>query len=199
MLCSELKKSKQEKKFQFSLVAKYTGQKKSLFNYIDSLEKAKEPKNILIYHPDFKKLKQDFLALYQIVIAGGGVVINEKKEILFIFRRGSWDLPKGKIDSGETIKEAAIREVMEETGISNVRIVEKLGKTNHYFPCKFHKRCIKKSYWYIMESPSQNLVPQRSEDIEIAVWLPLSKFYSKKRKVYRSILEVLRKLEKRLS
>jgi 8-oxo-dGTP pyrophosphatase MutT (NUDIX family) len=52
-----------------------------------------------------------------IIKAGGGIVVNEQNEVLLIYRRGKWDLPKGKLDDGETIEECALREVKEETGL----------------------------------------------------------------------------------
>ena len=58
-----------------------------------------------------------------IIKAGGGLVKNEKGEVLFMFRKGKWDLPKGKLDPGETMDACAVREVMEETGVSGLSIV----------------------------------------------------------------------------
>ena len=120
--------------------------------------------------------------------------MNENNEILFIFRKGSWDLPKGKIDLGETKKEAAIREVMEETGVTNLELISKLGKTLHLFRTKSYKRAIKKSIWYNMTAQKQLLTPQIDEDIEIATWMTKEEFLSEPRKVYRSILEVIKKI-----
>jgi 8-oxo-dGTP pyrophosphatase MutT (NUDIX family) len=67
------------------------------------------------------------------IIAAGGLVTNPKGEILWIFRRGFWDLPKGKLDEGETIQTCAVREVAEETGISNIQLHEMLCFTNHLY------------------------------------------------------------------
>jgi hypothetical protein len=63
----------------------------------------------IFYHNDLEKLKKAFWKKFTIIKAGGGVVYNEKKELLFIFRRGKWDLPKGKLDKGETLEECAVR------------------------------------------------------------------------------------------
>jgi 8-oxo-dGTP pyrophosphatase MutT (NUDIX family) len=65
--------------------------------------------------------------------AGGGLVYNTKGEILFIFRNGKWDLPKGGIEKNEKIKQTAVREVEEETGVTGLEVVEKLPKTYHVF------------------------------------------------------------------
>ena len=67
------------------------------------------------------------------IIAGGGLVLNEKNELLMIFRRGKWDLPKGKLDDDESIEQCAMREVKEETGIANLALVKFIGITNHEY------------------------------------------------------------------
>jgi ADP-ribose pyrophosphatase YjhB (NUDIX family) len=54
--------------------------------------------------------------MQKIVMAAGGLVENEHGEILLIYRKKHWDLPKGKLDAGETLEECAVREVEEETG-----------------------------------------------------------------------------------
>ena len=84
----------------------------------------KKQKRIFLFHKNPKKLISTFTKKIKIVIAGGGVVTNKKDEILFIYRRNKWDLPKGKMDKGETVKDTALREVMEETGINSLKIID---------------------------------------------------------------------------
>jgi 8-oxo-dGTP pyrophosphatase MutT (NUDIX family) len=109
-------------------------------------------------------------------MAGGGIVFNEQKEVLFIFRRGKWDLPKGKLDKGETIEACALREVMEETGLEKVDLRSFIGNTYHTYREK-KKYILKTSKWYSMFAPAnQKLVPQQEEDIEEMVWLPREKW-----------------------
>src|SRR5438046_1555734 len=67
----------------------------------------------ILINKDFEKLKKVFFKQFVLVQTGGGLVINEKDEVLMIFRRGKWDLPKGKIDQGESIEQCAVREVKE--------------------------------------------------------------------------------------
>jgi len=115
-----------------------------------------------------------------------------------IHRRGHWDLPKGKIEVGEKKKEAAIREVIEETGIDHVEIIgKKLVKTNHSYLNRKGVRCIKLSHWYLMEGKHQTLTPQVEEDIEECRWMTLERFYSKDRVVFSNILTVLDKVKNR--
>jgi len=173
------------------LISAYSGKVKNIFNYLDMFEKSSRIKQCYIHHADFEKLKEDFTSVFRIVPAGGGLVKNEKKEILFIFRRGFWDLPKGKIDDGETKKEAALREVEEETGVQGLKLGRKLIVTNHTYKDKKKRRCIKKSHWYKMSCKNQLLVPQVEEDIVEAKWMTLSEFDNLGGPVYKSISDVL--------
>jgi len=173
-----------------SLVVHYTGKKKTLLNYIDMCEKSSRLTKIVIHYENYEQLKTDFLSHYEIVPAAGGLVMNELGELLFIFRRKHWDLPKGKLEKGESKKSAAVREVMEETGVINVDLISKLSVTDHTYKSK-GKRLIKKSYWYLMKTEKQILIPQTAEDIEIAEWMNLESFYGEPRVVYPSIFEVL--------
>ena len=107
------------------------------------------------------------------ILAGGGLVLNEKGGLLMIYRRGKWDLPKGKLDEGETIEDCAVREVLEETGLLNVELGELIGITYHeYFDRHLQEEVIKESYWFAMRAKSdQLLVPQTEEDITEIKWV----------------------------
>ena len=178
-----------------TMVALYLSKVGRLFNYIDLCEKSPKITTLIIHYENFRELKKDFLSIFEINEAGGGLIRNEVGEYLFIFRRGFWDLPKGKIEDGETTKETAIREVIEETGLKEVEIVEKLAVTKHTFRNRLGKRIIKKSHWYLMVSKKQELIPQTSEDIEKAVWLTIETFRLDCHPVYANILDVLEALD----
>jgi 8-oxo-dGTP pyrophosphatase MutT (NUDIX family) len=179
-----------------NMVVRYTGKVNHLLNFIDMCEKTTKQESVVIHSIDYKKLKKDFVGLFKVVEAGGGVVVNERNQILMIHRRGHWDLPKGKLESGEKLKEAAIREVIEETGIDSVKIIgKKITKTYHSFVNRKGVRCIKLSHWYLMSGKHQVLKPQTEEDIDECRWMTLENFYSKKRKVFSNILLVLNKVE----
>jgi len=181
-----------------TLLIRYNDRLRSLLNSIDMLEKTKRWKTVLIYAPDLEKLFADFSGLYKIIEAAGGVVFNDKNEVLSMYRRGSWDLPKGKIDKGEGKKAAAIREVQEETGLTDLDLGPFLCVTYHTYKTSKKKRVLKKTYWYAMKSTQADLTPQVEEDIETVVWLPVSDFLEKS-PLYNTIRLVMEKAESFIS
>lgn len=187
--------SKLNKEDKEHLIARYNGNSSHLLSFIDMCEKTDRYHTVTLHSMEIDKMISDFEGLFKIVEAAGGVVINERNQILFIHRRGSWDLPKGKLEDKETRREAAKREVIEETGMSSVQVGKKLLVTRHTFRNKNDKRCIKLSHWYLMFGKKQKLVPQKEEDIERTEWMTIEKFYSKKRKVYGNIHDVLDKIK----
>lgn len=122
------------------------------------------------FHKDLDALKKAFFKKFTIIQAGGGFVQNEKNEMLVIFRRGKWDLPKGKLDKGETLEQCAIREVEEETGLRNVELLSPLTITYHTYHEGTHY-VLKETHWFRMRvKPDQTLKPQLEEDIEKIIW-----------------------------
>ena len=172
---------------------KYVGKKKFLHNYIDLLEKNTNFDAIVLHSPDLEKMWNHFHSIYKIIEAAGGVVKNEKEEVLMIYRIGFWDLPKGKIEKGESRKEAAIREVQEETGLQNVDLQDFIHTTYHTYLSKKGKRILKVSYWYTMKTTESDLTPQAEEGIEEAIFTNLTSFFSQPRKIYGNILDVVEK------
>ncbi len=173
------------------LVYKYHGSKGSLLNFIDTAEKTDRYENITLHSDKEEQLIQDFFKLFKIVEAAGGLVHNPKGEVLMIFRRDSWDLPKGKIDPGETPDEASVREVQEETGIQNIKLGPLLHTSYHTYKNRKGNRVLKPTYWYHMETTDLDLIPQAEEDIEEAVWIDKAEFLASDKPVYRSIKDVL--------
>lgn len=114
-----------------------------------------------------------FRSVFQYIEASGGVVRNSRQEFLFIYRFNTWDLPKGKLEKGETPRLGAIREVKEETGLVNVKILQKLEPTYHLYPDKKGFMVLKKTHWFLMEAAGeQTLKPQVDEDISEVRWIP---------------------------
>jgi 8-oxo-dGTP pyrophosphatase MutT (NUDIX family) len=177
------------KKYQ---VFPHLGKRKHIAAFIDKFEKNLHIHQIVLHHHDLTALWEDFCSFYNIIEAAGGLVTNEdlfKGKVLTMFRRGSWDLPKGKIDQGETPEIAAVREVEEETGVKNIQLGKKLGDTYHTYAQK-GKRILKKTYWYAMTTPHNELTPQIEEDIERLEWVHLPLFLPTKPIIYNNILEV---------
>jgi len=157
------------------MVARYVGKAKYLHHYIDLLEKSNKMERVVVYSDNFAKMRKDFDGLFKIEEAAGGLVKNEKGEILMMYRRGSWDMAKGHIEKGESQEEAAIREVQEETGLENIELGAYLTTTFHSYRIKKKKRVQKITYWYDMYSTDKKLVPQTEEDIEKLEWMPIEK------------------------
>lgn len=131
------------------------------------------------------------------IIAGGGLVMNDAGELLMIFRRGKWDLPKGKLDKGETILECAIREVKEETGLTDIEHSELIGITSHeYFDTHIGKDAIKESHWFAMKAPGQQSVsPQTEEDITEIRWVKNEELEECLQNSYSNVIEIIQKAD----
>jgi 8-oxo-dGTP pyrophosphatase MutT (NUDIX family) len=124
-----------------------------------------------LYHPDEKEIMKTLKSKIPVCKAGGGLVYNKKGEVLFIFRNGKWDLPKGGIEKGEEIEDTAMREVEEETGVKGLSISHKLQKTYHVFR-RNGKYKLKITHWFEMQSDFQGIPQgQLDEGIEKVVWM----------------------------
>lgn len=124
---------------------------------------------------DENQLWNSFKAMFTPVPAAGGVVHGENG-YLFIFRRGKWDLPKGKIEQGEIPEEAALREVTEETGLTGLTLTGPLPSTWHVYKFQSPKSkeiwILKETKWFSMQSTTHEIpVPQTEEEIEIIRWI----------------------------
>ena len=108
-------------------------------------------KGVYLYCNNLEKDWDNFKKEFKVISAAGGLVLNDKNEILFIYRGNKWDLPKGRIERGESVKETAIREVEEECGIRNISITNFLLNTYHLFVQDNEYR-LKETYWYLMKS-----------------------------------------------
>lgn len=174
---------------------RYNGKVKTLHHYIDTLEKSNQKKQMLIYYSDLKQLKSEFKGLFRKIKAAGGIVRNTDNEILFIFRRGFWDLPKGKMEEGEGKRWCALREVKEETGLQSLQITRRVGKTRHsYKHPKTGQRILKITYWYAMLGDKADVLHvQTEEDITEAKWMNLDTFFGENYTTFASIISILNK------
>ena len=138
-------------------------------NIIKAL-KSKKVKSLFLYHSNQEKLWRNLLKKFPIVQAAGGLVINSRSEYLFIFRNNKWDLPKGGIEKKENIKDAALREVNEETGVEDIEIIKPLPMTYHFFKRNGVFK-LKKTFWYLMKTEFDGkFKPQLIEGITKVEW-----------------------------
>lgn len=175
---------------KLSHFAAYTGKKKLLLQYLDLLDKNKQVRSVTLHAPDVESLWRDFQSCFSWIEAAGGYVTNPKGELLVFFRRGSWDLPKGKIDPGESPEQAALREVEEETGLKQLTLGPLLGHTYHTYT-QGGKRMLKKTWWYRLQSADSTTVPQYEEDIEEIQWVTPASWLTTAHPLYGSIRDVI--------
>ncbi|MFM1877064.1 MAG: hypothetical protein RL266_2801 [Bacteroidota bacterium] len=134
---------------------------------------------------------QNFNSHYKLIEAAGGLVSNTNGDWLFIHRNGMWDLPKGKLEAGESIEECAVREVAEECGIEEPTIVKPLTPTYHTYELK-GQRILKPTYWFLMHSSDDSeLIPQTEEGIAEVKWVSAEKAKELVKASFGSIQEVI--------
>ena len=171
---------------------------------------------ILVFHPDEKKVTDMvdvllvsevehaicvgnpekllglFKKAFRFVRAGGGVVFNNKNEILFIYRRKKWDMAKGKLNRGEEIEVCAKREVQEETGIRNLETVQFLTNTYHMY--LENTMVLKETSWFLLYSEDTRLRPQANEGIQKVVWVHKNNVRYQLKNTYPAIHDIFRVL-----
>ena len=147
----------------------------------------------VLWNKNLEDLKKAFFKHFSLIEAAGGIVQNNKKELLFIHRLGKWDLPKGKMEKDENPDACALREVEEETGVTNLKLKKKIGETYHTYD-EFGKHILKTTYWYYMVCPAmQNLVPQIEENITETKWVSTKNIKDPVANTYPSIKDILSK------
>jgi 8-oxo-dGTP pyrophosphatase MutT (NUDIX family) len=159
---------------------------------LQSLETGKLPAAIFI-NPDTDVLLETVKSYFNILVAAGGLITNQEEEILLMFRRGKWDLPKGKQDEGENPETCALREVEEETGLHSVILEHKITETLHFYTYK-EKKILKHTYWYKMKFTGTELtIPQIEEDIVDIQWVKPEHLGKYLKFSYQNITDVFEK------
>lgn len=178
----------------FGAIFKYSNNKE-LLDFVLNFEKREEIGKAFIYHHSLEELMAEFAKCFKRIDAAGGVVFNSEGKILVIHRLGVWDLPKGKVEKGETMEETALREVEEECAIAPLEIVKPLSSTYHTYRLN-GKLILKKTYWYQMKyNGNSNPKPQAEEDIMHAEWVSAEAMGKLNQNTYASIKEVLAELK----
>ena len=131
-------------------------------------------------------------AEFREVDAAGGLVSNRRGDYLLIQRSGLWDLPKGHREADEDIRETALREVQEETGVDQLELRDLICVTDHCY-LRGGVWHLKHTWWYdMLYTDPVNLTPQREEDITRAAWVARSSLPPYLKNTYPSIQEVFR-------
>lgn len=161
---------------------------------------AKTPGITYLYvNPNITQVLKSILSKIKIIHAAGGLVKNGEGEYLFIYRLDKWDLPKGKVEESEKMREAALREVEEECGIKVNYLGPKIATTYHTYQIR-GKVVLKQTKWYEMAvNKVPKLIPQTEEDITKAEWLranELDKVYDNTYPLIEEILSTIKKKKK---
>ena len=162
-------------------------------NYTQAVQHMERPgiKGAIVEGVSREALLGQLYDMYHPIDAGGGVAYNEKKEVLMIYRRGKWDLPKGKLDKGEEIEACALREVSEETGLRRLSIDGKICDTYHIYSLD-NEQLLKCTAWFSMTGTSgDQLKPQKEENILEARWVKEEDLGPLAARSYEAIREVL--------
>ena len=145
----------------------------------------------VFFHKDLTELKNVFFKKFTIIHAAGGFVLNETNEVLIMFRRGKWDLPKGKMDKGETFEECAVRETEEETGLKNATLISPLITTYHTYH-EGTRYVLKETKWFTMKvEGEQKLIPQAKEQITKLEWVGKNNLKEYLQNSFPSVVDVL--------
>lgn len=138
-----------------------------------------------------KEIKSKIKSMYELVDAAGGVVLNEEEnKILWIYRLGKWDLPKGKLEKGEKFSMAAVREVAEECNVK-AKLYHKICTTYHTYTHK-NQLVLKRTKWYLMkQNEPATLSAQSEEGIEKVEWQTIQQMNKSLTNTYSSIRYVI--------
>jgi hypothetical protein len=154
---------------------------------------------IYLYHNDLDVLWNKFLSYFEIVTAAGGLVINSQNQMLFIRRNERWDLPKGRMEIGETCRETAVREVEEECAIAPLEIIAELPISYHVYQENSQNK-LKKTHWFVMKTASSiTPIPQTEEGITAAVYVSQNQIFSYYPEMYANIQDIVNEYLKALN
>ena len=167
--------------------------KSTPFKNIIRIIRTTRVKRLYLIHDNPNKLLSGFKKKLPVTIAAGGVVQHEEGKLLFIYRKKRWDLPKGRVDKGETLEGAAKREVKEETGVKKIKVGKPAGVTYHVFK-RNNRYQLKETHWFFMKTSYEGvLTPEIKEDITKATWKNKSKTAKAIKNTYPNIEDLFDK------
>ncbi|WP_027380608.1 NUDIX hydrolase [Chryseobacterium daeguense] len=124
-----------------------------------------------VFGENIDEIWAEFQKLFRIIEAAGGLVNNSDGDLLFIKRLGKWDLPKGKMEKGESREESAVREIEEETGLKDVELVRFINTTYHIYVERNGDKVLKCTHWFEMNFNGEDTSkPQIEEGITEVAW-----------------------------
>ncbi|MFW5891915.1 MAG: NUDIX hydrolase [Bacteroidota bacterium] len=189
-LLSKNKKNSADKYFRFEDL-----QKMNMHAWLQKSKTFHLHQTINIWGEKGKNILEFFKSNLIYIEAAGGLVKNELGEILFIYRKNKWDLPKGKPEGKENIKETAIREVMEECGIGGLTIEKKIPSTYHIYKCNSRYFALKKSIWFLMHAADwKDVKLQYEEEITDYKWIAPPVPASLLKNAFPSVKDLITKL-----
>lgn len=144
------------------------------------------------YQLESEKELREVFSDHKFIEAAGGLV-RRGKQFLFIKRHGKWDIPKGKLDKGESIEGCAVREIEEECGFVGPVIIDHLVNTWHTYETGKEKKVLKKTYWYLLEEGEKRveLIPQEEEGITEVRFFAIEDFDEVRSNTYGAIIGVM--------
>ncbi len=165
--------------------------KVELLEIINAFEKFLHIQTLYIQHESEDELLEKVKSFYTVIEAAGGIVYNNNKQVLLIFRKGKWDLPKGKVEKGEFYKQTALREVQEECGLQQLETGNHLFDTYHVY-VQDNEKILKRTIWYEMVLKSDEVpVPQTSEDITEVKWFEYENLAEVMKNTYASLKDMI--------
>jgi len=181
----------QDYRSKFDTLFLHYGSEQALIESIELLNNSEEiVKELCVFSHDLEGLWNTFSCKYKLIEAAGGIVKNNGR-VLIIYKNDHWDLPKGKIDGAESIKEAALREVGEECGLKDLAISGDLD-TTYYLYHENSNMVLKKISWHLMSSQSEGpLIGDESEGIKEVRWVSESEWEKLSEKSYPSVVFLL--------
>ena len=165
----------------------------AFFETIELLRDSPVLRSVCIYHDKLDELWEVFCSKYTMISAAGGIIQNNER-ILFIYKNKHWDLPKGKMESGESSETTAIREVKEECGINDVSL-EGPHETTYYLFNNKGNTMLKKTEWFLMNTSEEGpFKGDENEGITDVKWIDSDSWKSEKENSFASVISMLSSL-----
>ncbi len=164
--------------------------KNQLYKFVTDFLNREQLKTGVVYSHDLQELFEAFKSYFTLIEAAGGLVFNSRNKFLGIHRLGKNDLPKGKLEKGESAEAASVREVKEECGLDTVKLHYRIANTYHIYFINT-KPVLKQTHWFKMSTDSVVLTPQQEEDITDASWIDTGQIEQFISNTYPSVKDVL--------